>query len=516
MESWKQYPLLKVGCALAGGILLHRYHPGMEWIFAGTGALLWASAAMAGKRALPVWDVIASIGILGVFVGMGSAFAAMESERTRPDWTAETRFEGWVEGVVVNDPRTTRKGWSCQLDIEASYADSQWTPVRERVLAYLPQDVPMGSRFDRFRVHLNVKPVTSTLESYVAYLASEGIVLQAYVQAGEKTGVETGTKHFWWTVQQRISQQIRVIMPDTVNAAIASAMFLGDKSHLPREVKAHFAQSGLSHVLAISGMHIGAIYVLLTFLLGLLGNLPGQRFWKNGLILLMLLAYLALTGASPAVLRAVVMFSAVLIFKMCHSRFRTLNVLAIPGVFHLVLEPSVLFQPGFQLSYLAVIGIVAGMPYFQKFTHTGNKIWDSCVDAVGVTLCASLATGPLVWIHFGTFPSHFLLTNLVATPIAAILTFSGFLMVFFAYVPGVNVLLSDFTSHLLTALQVVSSESVKLPYAAVGAWRLSDPGFAMMLMEVCGILAIIFLPRMVQLAARRYKLVRMNRQAVWG
>lgn len=208
--------------------------------------------------------------------------------------------------------------------------------------------------------------------------------------------------------------------------AIAAALVLGDKSYLTADIKKAYSEAGAMHVLAVSGLHVGLVYLLLSYLFKGLGETRKQVIIKTILIVILILFYAGITGFSPSVTRASVMFSLVAIGGIIRRNSSIYNIIFTSAFGMLLWDPSLLFNVSFQLSYIAVIGIIYLHPkifnlYFPK-TGVGYYLW----SLICLSLSAQIATFPLALYYFGLFPSWFLLTNLVVVPAAMVELGGGF------------------------------------------------------------------------------------------
>lgn len=204
---------------------------------------------------------------------------------------------------------------------------------------------------------------------------------------------------------------------------LLKALLTGDRSGLPEEVRAAFREAGASHILALSGLHMGIIYTMLARLLAFLGNSIRATKIRSTLLVLAAAFYMMMTGAGPSIVRA---FLFILLSEICRNqpgRVRDpARILQAALIIQLAVTPTVISSLGFQLSYLAVAGIVWIMPKLSGW-YPGDgtfdpmkKIWDLC----SLSISCQCLTAPLVWIRFRTFPLFFLVTNLVAMPLTTL------------------------------------------------------------------------------------------------
>lgn len=214
---------------------------------------------------------------------------------------------------------------------------------------------------------------------------------------------------------------------DSQAPALIKALLTGDRSGLPPQTTAFFREAGASHILALSGLHLGIIYMFLSKATSPIGNSPAARVLRYCLIVGASLAYCITTGAGPSLVRA---FLFILIGESAailrREKTPVLTLMAAMTV-QLAFRPEVIASLGFQLSYLAMAGIMLVYPHLEAI-YPGNgtdligridpmrRIWQSAMLSVS----CQLFTGPLVWIRFHTFPKYFIITNLTALPLTSI------------------------------------------------------------------------------------------------
>jgi competence protein ComEC len=210
---------------------------------------------------------------------------------------------------------------------------------------------------------------------------------------------------------------------------IIQALLLGQKQDIDPETYNQFSKAGVVHILAVSGLHVGIILIILQFVTKGLLNFRYGRVLRNSLVLIGIWGFATLAGYTPSVLRAAVMFSFLSIALNYRRKTSAVNTLALSAVFLITINPYLLFQVGFQLSYLAVISIVILQPRLSKLYspryYLDRKVWDiSCV-----TITAQLGVLPLSLYYFHQFPGLFLVSNLVILPGLGMLLGGGIIII---------------------------------------------------------------------------------------
>lgn len=207
--------------------------------------------------------------------------------------------------------------------------------------------------------------------------------------------------------------------PDT--NAILKALLTGDRADIPGHVIQAFRDSGASHILALSGLHLGIIYGILAKLLSYLGNTPSAVRIRSLVTILACGLYTLATGAGASIVRA---FLFILLGESArlHGRFRSTGTVLLSAlVIHLAVDPSAIREVGFQLSYAAMAGIAFIFPWLKGFWPEGKNPLRWIWTTAAMSISCQITTGPLAWFYFGTFPIHFLLTNLIAIPLTGLI-----------------------------------------------------------------------------------------------
>ena len=214
--------------------------------------------------------------------------------------------------------------------------------------------------------------------------------------------------------------------------AVFQALILGERREISNDLYESYARAGALHILAISGLHIGILMLILSILLKPVQRLPRGKLVKAGLIVLLLWCFAFLTGLNPSVLRATCMFSFITFGMQLNRKGSTLNSVFLSMFFLLLIDPYLIFQVGFQLSYLAVTGIVIIQPLFDSLWKPSNKFVNYLWKTVTVSLCAQFAILPLSLFYFHQFPGGFLLSNMVVLPALGIILAFGIIIIILA------------------------------------------------------------------------------------
>lgn len=226
---------------------------------------------------------------------------------------------------------------------------------------------------------------------------------------------------------------------------IINALLLGQRQDISPEVYNSYAQAGVIHILAVSGLHVGLVLLILDYLFTPLGRFKHGRIAKTILLVILLWSFAIIAGLSASVTRAATMFSVVAIALNLKRPTNIYNTLAISMLIILLFKPLFLFDVGFQLSYLAVFSIVSLDPFLYKFWRPKFWVIDKLWHTLTVTVTAQLGVLPLSLFYFHQFPGLFVVTNLVIVPFLGIILGFGILVVILALINA----LPPFLAHTL-------------------------------------------------------------------
>lgn len=253
---------------------------------------------------------------------------------------------------------------------------------------------------------------------------------------------------------------------DVETCGVVKALTTGDRSGLGRETTGTFRRSGAAHLLALSGLHLGIIYLLLLWVAAPLGRSPAAGRLRSLLVVGLSGYYSIATGRSPSIMRAFYFIALNETSKLLCLRQKPLRTLCTALMLQLVLSPEIILSAGFQLSYLAMTGITVLYPILKSWypsegktdrLNIALKIW----NVTALSLSCQVFTAPVVWYCFGTFPKYFLITNLLALPLttAVMLTsVAAIVLTAAGLCPACLISLNEQTVQTLIRLLTIISE----------------------------------------------------------
>ncbi len=277
--------------------------------------------------------------------------------------------------------------------------------------------------------HLTEPPYNPAEFNYKRFLSYKEIYHQTFINEQEiaKTAVNKGNKIIAFALKLRQKQvdKFNKYLTSANAKSIASTLILGYKSDLSEDLMQAYSKTGTMHVLSVSGMHVAIVVILLDFFLRFMNRKRWSIVLKAIMMLLLIWFYALITGFSASVFRAALMISMVLLGRITRQKINMINVLGASAFLLLLYKPAYLFDVGFQLSYLAVGGLIYMQPVIYGLINSSNYFIDKIWQYLSVSLAAQLATSPLSIFYFHQFPIYFLLSNLFILLPAVLIMYIG-------------------------------------------------------------------------------------------
>ena len=269
--------------------------------------------------------------------------------------------------------------------------------------------------------------------------------------------------------------------------ALLSALTVGEKDDFPKELREEYSAAGASHILALSGLHLGIFYALLVTLLPLWGRNRVMVVVRELFIVILIWAFAFMAGLSPSVVRAAILFTLMAAGQCMRRDASLLSSLSFAAIAMLLVSPHLLFDMSFQLSFAAVLSILLFAPPLQRLIKVDERgrFWRFVLNLMIVSLAAQLGTLPLVWYYFGMFPIYFLLTNIVIVPLAFLLVLLAVVLCIFSFFPMLQLPLARVVEFVAALMNDCVAAVAGMPGASLAMPPLG-------VVEACLVAAMIF------------------------
>lgn len=337
---------------------------------------------------------------------------------------------------------------------------------------------------DIISLNAHFKPIENNRNStfnYVAFNANKYVYSSVYLssQTWRKVGEEQSVSRYSYRIQNYLLTLLENSGLQQRNFELLAALVFGNKSYLQQDTKQEFSTAGAMHILAVSGLHVGIIALILLHIIGFI-PFRNTAILKSIMCCLGIWAYACITGLSPSVSRAACMFSLVCVSHILNRRVSVYNTLAAAACCMLIIEPRVLFEVGFQLSYAAVLGIIYFGNKIQNIVpRSSNIVWSYIWGIISVSIAVQITTLPITLYYFGFFPTYSICTNLFAIPLAFILLLGVIVYLIVFSVPLISEYIMYIIDFAASYLQHITYVFYQLPYAELQI-SLSQKGVCIM------------------------------------
>ena len=472
-KPFGEAPLLRLVICLMAGIVVGDSVGTVSW--------LWPVLIVLVVGTLLLWRyaVIQSVGIAVCFVLLGWLLIQRQETTLRVPWPEE---EVIYEAVVLSEPVEKAKTMAVDILLTESGRKLKCYFYKERKREGVKEsdDRSRGLRIgDGLRIQSRIRPNSEWRRGtfdYKRYLEEHGFSGQTFVSSWKWQKAQVSlkslsrlerTKLYFLKLRSKLLQRLATdqTTPNPSYSggergeayAVVAAMALGDKSALTQELREVYSVTGASHVLALSGLHLGIIYMLLTLLLG-----GSRRFFTflpfYFFTFTTVWSFVFLVGMPVSVVRSAVMLTAYALLSLGHRDRMSVNTLAFTALLVLLVSPLSLYDISFQISYLAVFSILLLVPLSERLFPPSylmeHRIVKWLWGIVSVSCAAQIGVAPLTAYYFGRFSALFLLTNLIVIPGVTLILYLS--MVVFV-MPSLAYILLYIVSILNTLLSTIAS-----------------------------------------------------------
>ncbi|MFK7807931.1 MAG: ComEC/Rec2 family competence protein [Saprospiraceae bacterium] len=460
MFNWREVPFVRLLIPLAIGIAMGLYFNTVLHLLNVVILLLFFSIALLANRKLETnLKNTFSLFVHCTLLVIGYQLAIYQN-----DFHSEKHFRNALPNSDVNtllgtveDIKSSGRFLSVKLTVDQINIDQKPKNACGSIMLSIDQaelrEAPAYG--DRLVFSAKVKeleaPKNPAAFDYRFFLRMKGVYHQAFVKKENWDIVASnrGNPIIAQTsaIRKGLIKALKIYLPTENEFAVGAAMLLGFRDGMNEEIKNAYAGTGATHVMAVSGLHIGLVFLGLGLLLRLLfWRNKFMRFFKPAAMLGGIWLFALISGASPSAMRAAFMFSLIIIAQSLNREGSIYNTLASSAFCLLVFNPFLLMEVGFQLSYLAVGGIVYFQPKIYKLWYIENRLGKYIWQMASVGLAAQLMTFPLSIFYFHQFPVYFWLSGLIVVPAATVIIALGALLFFSHYYVG---FLSPFIGKLL-------------------------------------------------------------------
>jgi competence protein ComEC len=379
------------------------------------------------------------------FVSLGALLSIKKDIRNTDDWIGHHYKSGDALVFTIDEP-LIEKTKSYKTTGQANYviAAGKSKAVKGKIIFYFQKDSSIRLAYgDKI---IFTKPLQEIRNAgnpggfdYKRYSLFQGITHQVYLKPADYIVLneknKSQFKQFIYNGREMVLGILRKYIHGDRELGLAEALLIGYKNDLEQSLVQSYTNTGVVHIIAISGLHLGLIYWLLSLLFSPLKNKKKAKWLRPLFIITGLWLFSFLAGAQPSILRSALMFSCIILGESFSRKTSIYNTIALSAFILLCINPFWLWDVGFQLSYAAVLSIIIFMRPIYNWFYIKNKALDFIWKMNAVTLAAQILTVPLGLYHFHQFPNLFFLTNFLAVPLSSLIVLGEILLCTLSFFP---------------------------------------------------------------------------------
>ena len=445
IPTWKIAPSLRFLLPLIVGIILQWYFEVSLQTLAGISiaAVVFFFGIMVAKVKSEVFQVFLAFTVVAL---IGSWLVLLSNQKNHNAFIGRYYADGKTILATLQEPLAIKaKSYKAEAAVSILDSNGIFFPVTGHIIIYFKKDSLMPPLVYGSQIVFN-QPLQAIKNAgnpggfnYERNALFQGLFYQVYLKPGDfviDEKIKTSRfKQALFTARDFVLQTFKTYIPGNAEAGLAEALLVGYRDDLDKNLVEQYASTGVVHIIAISGMHLGLIYGVLIWLMAPLGKKKNGKIIRGIIIILALWFFSFLTGAAPSITRSALMFTLIVVGESVQRKSSIYNSLSISACVLLLINPFNLWDVGFQLSYAAVLSIAVFGKAIQNWVNPTNKILQFSWQLIAITLAAQILTLPLVLYHFHQFPIYFLLANIVAVPLSSIILYGLLLLLLVAKIP---------------------------------------------------------------------------------
>jgi competence protein ComEC len=484
---WKQVPFIRLLLPFIAGIIL-------QWYLQFSFQLLQVAGVICIVLSLlffflPVAKKFSLRGVQGIFIQglmfvIGGLITYDKDIRHDDSWVGHHYKDSSAVLVTLQEPLVEKtKSFKALASIDAVQVNRKWQKVKGNILIYFKKD-SISLPFKYGSQIVFIKPLQQIKNSgnpgafnYERYAAFQDINHQVFLKSDEYIDTKKDNinpvRQWLFDIRFAVINVLRKYIHPEREAAVAEALLIGYRDDLDKDLVQAYSNTGVVHIIAISGLHLGLIYGAMVWLFKIFKRRRWVVWVKPLVILGVLWTFSLVAGAAPSILRSAVMFTFIILGETIIRKTSIYNTLAVSAFAMLCFNPFFLWDVGFQLSYAAVISIIAFMKPVYNWFYIKNKLLNGLWKLNAVTLAAQVLTVPIVLYHFHQFPNLFMITNFVAVPLSSIILFGELLLLLTAFVPVIAEFVGWINSAMLKFMNSFIERMNEVPYSVSDGIQIS-------------------------------------------
>lgn len=497
-DEIKRYPFIRLTLPLVLGIVLALSVSIPFWCGIAVLAVSLALVIFFTLLKKYATELYTGLAVTILLISLGSVITTQKLSQT--DLTNLSDYKGFIIAQIYEEPKVNGNNVTLKVNVEAIRNNDEWISTSGKSVLYVETDEKSESLCIGDKIIFS--PDMSGIENkgnpeefdYKRYLAYNMIKSSDYLGSEDWQILDHETSNLRILLSRFRLQLVALMQKYGLSEdelAVMSAMSMGYSDALSDEVRHAYSSAGAMHILAVSGLHVGIIYGIITFLLGFMKN-PKLRYLKFAITTMLIWLYATFTGLSPSCTRAALMFTLIGAAKLQKGNTGSLNSVASSMFILLIINPLNLVNIGFQLSYAAVFGIIIFQPKLYHIFTVENKILDWFWSLTSVSCAAQLATMPISFYYFHQFSNYFLLTNYVLIPLSTVAIWLCIIFFAVSFVPFLANVVAWCISIVAKSMNAVCMFIEGLPFSTTQDIYINTPQVLLMYLIIIAIVVFFF------------------------
>ncbi len=479
---WKKAPFVRILLPFFAGIVIEYYNtiPIFWTLFTGAFAIILFyifHSIPLGFRYTFQW--LQGLLLNVVLVTAGMVVVWQKDIKNNEEWYGQYYNDSTYLIVKINEPLIEKeKSYKAEGIVESIFENENERKVTGKVLLYFSKEsaISVPTYGDKILIKGGLQQIKNTGNpggfNYSRYMAFQQTYHQVFLKPNKFATLPSHSENVLFSFIFYARKGVVNILQKYVQGnkkvtGIAEALLIGYKEDLDKDVVQAYSNTGVVHIIAISGMHLGLIYVVLVWLFSRLPLVKKSKVARAVLILSSLWLFSLITGGSASVLRSAVMFTCIVIGKDFFKQASIYNSLATSAFLLLCYNPFLLWDVGFQLSYCAVVGIVWLQKPIENLYYSKHSalryLWQMC----SITLAAQVLTLPVCIYYFHQIPTLFLFTNIICVPLSTVILFTEILLVIISPFAIVAAQVGKLVYLLTWLMNTIIESCNKLPFSLI-------------------------------------------------
>jgi len=498
---WERAPFFRLLLPLITGILVYQYSPGIQqswvWILLMAGVVLFTGFHLFKKRSAAI-DIPPFILLNTTLIAAGWLLSFNTDVKQNEHWIGRQEPDAFI-ARVNKPPAEKEKTWKLDVSVVGNIRDSAITTSTGKAFIYIYKDAKANNiaEGDTLIVPAAWQPIKNAGNpyefDYTRYCALNNIYHLQFVSIDKIGKVNTSAGQVPWInrVHEWCTTQLQRYLLDKGTEGLMQAMLIGDEVNMDSTMRQAYSETGIIHIVAISGSHILFFFAIISFLLGWIKH--KKYHWIKYIVAIPLIwVYVVMAGAPPSAVRSAIMFTILGIGFALEKSNNSLNHLLATAFILLCAEPMWLFAVGFQLSFLAVLSLILFYTPIYKWANPKNKLFQLVWAAVAASIAAEILVAPLVVYYFHIFPLLFTIANVIAVAFMSIIMIAGMAIIAFSAVPAIAGFSGIVTTYIVQVFNKMVVAMQGFNPEALRHLQISSPELSILFLAI-GAAAVFFL-----------------------